>query len=157
MKKLILIILILTSCTSNSPENKVVTFSELAYTYSKDSTSMTVLVNDKPLDGNYKIVDETFPTRYSITHFVDDRAEGISKNYLDDILTSTIDMKNGVANGLSVVYDKSGANTMWKIEMVNGKEHGKAWFKDVGDVYYIMGAKLTKSEYEDYERNLKNN
>ncbi len=157
MKRVILIVLILISCKSCSLEIKELTFSELDYVYSKDSTSMTVLVNEKPLHGTYKIIDEKIPTRFSLTHFVDGKAEGKSETYIDGILTGTIELKNGLANGLSIIYDKTGENAMWKIQMVNGKEHGHAWILDVGDVYFIMGKKVTKSEFENYERDLKGN
>ena len=144
MKKLILLLLILTSCISNSQEIKEVKFSELDYTIPKDSTSMVISLKNKPLNGKYKLINDKFPTRFSLTEFIDGKGEGKSEYYSDGILIGTKELKNGLPNGLSVVYDNTGETLMWKIQMVNGKNHGLAWFGDEGDKYYIMDKEATK-------------
>ncbi len=142
---------------SNSQEVKEVKFSELDYTIPNDSTSMVVLANDKPLNGKYKIIDDKFPTRFSLTEFIDGKAEGKSEYFIDGILTGIKEMKNGLPNGLSIVYDNTGKHVMWKVQMVDGKRHGLSWYGTDDDQFYIMGEESTKEEFEEYERNNKRN
>jgi antitoxin component YwqK of YwqJK toxin-antitoxin module len=70
---------------------------------------------------------------------------------MDGKLKATSELKNGLQNGLSIIYDETG-KVKWKIEMVNGKRHGLAWFKDIGEKYYIMDKESTKEEFEAYQR-----
>ncbi|UOB18928.1 hypothetical protein [Abyssalbus ytuae] len=152
MKKLILLLIILTSCKSNSQDIKEIKYSDLDIIISKDS-AMVFSVNNKLLNGKYKFIYEG-STHYALGKFVDGRGEGKSEYYIDGMLKGTNELQNGLQNDLSIIYDKTG-EVKWKIEMVNGKKHGLCWTKDVGEEYYIMDKKVTKEEFEDYEQNKK--
>lgn len=116
---------------------------------------MTVMMNDKPLDGKFKILydDSQYPTpRYNITEFVDGKAEGESRYYIDGVLIGINQFVDGRQQGVNTVYDKTGKYIMWKVHYVSGKRHGLTWYRDTGDRYYIMGEEATKEEFEEYER-----
>ncbi len=144
------------SCfVGNSQQIKELKWSQLDFIISKDSTTMVVLANDKPLNGKFKLLydDSKFPTpRHNITEFIDGKTEGESKYYVDGILIGINEFKNGVQDGTNTVYDKTGKHVLWKIRRKNGKQHGLTWYRDKGDSYYIMGNKATKEEFEEYER-----
>ena len=149
MKKLILLLLIFTSYKSTSQDFKEIKYSELSITISKDS-AMVFSANNKLLNGKYKVLYDG-STHYALNEFVDGRGEGKSEYYMDGKLKATSELKNGLQNGLSIIYDETG-KVKWKIEMVNGKRHGLAWFKDIGEKYYIMDKESTKEEFEAYQR-----
>jgi len=122
--------------------------SDVKYEVNADTTSMTVSVNNILLNGKYKIINDKFPTRYVLTEFIDGKAEGESKSIHDGVLVGKKYFKNGLPNGVSIVYDNTGKTLMWKIPKVNGKSHGIAWFGDEGEVYYWEGKRVSKDEFE---------
>ncbi|MDD7885481.1 toxin-antitoxin system YwqK family antitoxin [Flavivirga sp. 57AJ16] len=154
MKKLILVLFILSLCKSNSQNIKEIKYSDLDITISEDS-AMVFSVNNKLLNGKYKIIHER-STHYALGRFIDGRGEGKSEYYIDGILRGINELQNGHQNGLSITYDKNG-EVNWKVEMLNGKKHGIWWIKDVGKEYFIMDKKVSKEEYENYVRINKHN
>ncbi len=150
MKKIIPILFFLIFLSVSAQETVDLKMSELKYEVSKDTTSLKVFANGKLLNGKYKIIDDKFPTRFSLTEFIDGEADGKSESIHDGILVGTKYFKNGLPNGEWTVYDNTGKTIMWKIPLVNGKSHGIAWYGDEGEKYYLNDKEVSKEEYEKY-------
>lgn len=160
MTKQIQILIILFSIVGYSQEYKEVNFSELDYTYSKDSVTVTVSLNGELLDGKFRVKfegDDEMLSGYSFIELVKGKAEGKTEFYRDGILIMTSHFKDGMRHGLNIVYDNSGEQVISKIKWVNGKKHGLVWFRYSGYRYYIMGDEVSKEQFEEYERTHKEN
>ncbi|WP_298325530.1 hypothetical protein [uncultured Dokdonia sp.] len=154
MKKQIFLILILFSLKSLSQEYKEVNFSELTFEPNADTTFVLTKQNDELLSGKYKMLDGKRKNVFTLVNFEDGIVIGTSEFYEDEILIGTTEFKDGMQNGYAVFKKKSG-DIIWKIHNVNGKKHGKCWFMDEGDLYFVYDKKVSKEEYDEYE--LKNN
>ncbi|MEH6764592.1 MAG: hypothetical protein V7655_08825 [Aequorivita antarctica] len=154
MKKQIFLILILFSFKVFSQDYKEVEFSELSFEPNSDTTFILTKQYDKLLSGKYKLLDKKRENVYTLINFENGMVIGTSEFYEDDILIGTTEFENGMHNGYAILKKKTG-ELIWKIHKVNGKKHGKSWFMDEGDLYFIFDIKVSKKEYEEYE--LKNN
>lgn len=160
MAKLIQIALILACFLGHSQEYQEVIFSELDYTFSLDSVSVSVSLNGELLDGKFKIKfdgSEDMSTSYSLVKFINGKPEGKSEFYRDGIVIMTTHFREGMKHGLNIIYDNTGKIIQWEINWVNGKKHGLVFFFASGDSYYVMGDEVSKEEFDEYERTHKRN
>lgn len=155
MKKLIYLILILVFNNGFSQERKIVSFEELNFEFNKDTTLVKVKKADKYLNGEYKLIVNPEKDEYSLCEFKDGKLIGLQKSFQNGVLIGTAEFKNGMKNGYDIFYDQTGQHIMWKINFVDGKKHGLAWWSDSGDEYYINGEKATQAEFQEYEKNNK--
>ena len=133
-----------------SQDIKEVEFSELDFEPNVDTTFVLTKQNEKFLSGTYKMYDKKRKNAYTLTNFQNGMVIGTSKFYEDEILIGTTEFENGMQNGYAIFYTKTGG-MIWKIHNVDGKKHGKSWFSDEGDLYFIDDKKVSKLEYEKYE------
>ncbi len=154
MKKLMFFVLTLIFLKSYCQDYKELQFSELTFDVNSDTTLVLTKLNNKLLNGTFKLNDKRWENTYKIISFENGMIVGTSKYYEDDILIGTTEFKNGMHNGPAIFYDQKGS-VIWKINNVNGKKHGKCWFKEEGYLYFINGKKVSQKEFEEFEKNNK--
>jgi len=149
MKILKLLIIILLGFNAIAQDYKEIHMSEvdIAIDVVKPSIEILSILNE-PLHGNYKINDYK-KNEYKLATLIDGRIHGILKQYENDTLVGITPYLEGLKNGESVAYDKSGtiwSRTNWK----NGRKHGILWDAAYGEQYYLKGTRVTKNQFETY-------
>ena len=153
MRKLITLLIFLNTLLTFSQEGaKQIMISELDLEINEESNLLIVKSSGSLLNGLYKIIVDDDTTKFSLSQFQDGKITGTQKSYHGEILTGTTEFKDGKQNGYDVQYDQSGKNMMWKVNYVDGVQHGHSWWADKGDEYYIKGKVSSKFDFEKYER-----
>ena len=68
---------------------------------------------------------------------------GLMKQYgYNGNLTSTVQIRNGVKNGIEIGFDKKGRE-LWKLNYINGKQHG------IQHAYYPNGDVMVSYTYKN--------
>lgn len=146
MKKPLTLLLLFFVFHISAQEFKEVEMGNLKFETNKDSTEMTVSENGRLLSGKYKITG-VFPEQYSITDFVNGKAQGKSITIYKDKTIREKYFNNGLPDGIWIEYDDSGKTIMKKIPYSNGKLHGIGWFNG-SENYYLNNKMVSEQEYE---------
>ena len=154
MKKTLTILFLLFIYHISAQEYKKVEMCDLKFESNIDSTEMTVSKNGKLLSGMYKI-SGVLPNQYSLTEFINGKAEGKSTTIYKDTVIREKHFQNGLPNGLWIEYEDSGKTIMRKIPYSNGILHGIGLFYDK-EVYYWFGERVPKLVYEKKKAEEKN-
>ncbi|WP_157805276.1 toxin-antitoxin system YwqK family antitoxin [Confluentibacter citreus] len=153
MKKLLLILVLMLLNHISAQEIKEVEMCDLKFETNSDSTQMTVYKNEKLLSGKYKI-SGVFPGQYSITEFINGKAEGKAETFYEGARIREKYFINGLPNGLWIEYDDTGKTIMRKIPYSNGIFHGIAWsYGNNSETYYWHGRIVSREEYEKNQKN----
>lgn len=154
MKKTLTILFLLFIYHISAQEYKKVEMCDLKFESNIDSTEMTVSKNGKLLSGMYKI-SGVLPNQYSLTEFINGKAEGKSTTMYNETAVREKYFKKGLPNGLWIEYDDSGKTIMRKTPYLNGILHGIGLFYDT-EVYYWFGERVAKQVYEKNKAEEKN-
>lgn len=114
--------------------------------FDMDSKEMIVSNNNgKTLSGIYKI-SGVFPEQYSLTEFVDGRAEGKSTTKYKGVIIREKYFKNGLPDGLWLEYDDTGKSIIKKLPYSNGILHGIGSVLGK-EIFYWDGKRVSKQAY----------
>lgn len=137
------VLFIFISIFSQAQIPEEIQWNQLEKVYVKDSIIMTLKLNNKPLQGNYKIPFEE--GGYALYKIKDGKINGDVFWYSNsNNLEAKLAYKNGVRFGLKENYDSKGEVWLrqnYKYGRLNGKSEMLSSGKITSETYYINGKK----------------